>query len=141
MLKVIVINIILNYITILKKIGELGQTKSNYKTCKVKDCNNKHYAKGYCQKYYKQICRNGEIKPANKPKCKAKSCNKEAEFKGYCRKHYQQYKRHGILTPESEREKRSEVCKIDGCNNSVKAKGLCAKHYERERRLKNNKNL
>ena len=30
------------------------------KTCKVEGCNNKHKAKGYCQKHYQQLLRHGE---------------------------------------------------------------------------------
>ena len=31
------------------------------KTCKVDGCNNKHLAKGYCNKHYRQMRRHGEI--------------------------------------------------------------------------------
>lgn len=31
------------------------------RTCKVEGCNNKHDAKGYCSKHYKQIARHGRI--------------------------------------------------------------------------------
>lgn len=31
------------------------------KVCSVEGCNNKHHAKGYCDKHYKQVRRNGKI--------------------------------------------------------------------------------
>jgi len=30
------------------------------KICKIKDCNSKHYAKGYCSKHYQRLFRNGD---------------------------------------------------------------------------------
>ena len=31
------------------------------KICRVEECNNKHFAKGYCRKHYKQMYRHGQI--------------------------------------------------------------------------------
>ena len=36
--------------------------------CKVKDCSNKHYAKGYCNKHYKQMIKHGKIINTNRSK-------------------------------------------------------------------------
>ncbi len=56
------------------------------KTCIVETCNNKHYAKGYCSKHYKQIWKYGEIKHGKYELNEIIIHNKYAEILLYDRK-------------------------------------------------------
>jgi 5-methylcytosine-specific restriction endonuclease McrA len=69
------------------------------KTCSFPNCNQKHYAKGYCRKHYAGFLRNGSsiYVPIIKTKCKAPNCNEEIIVKtkkasGYCKLHYSRIK-------------------------------------------------
>ena len=58
--------------------------------CKVKDCNNKHYSKGYCNKHYQQFRKYGEdlLQPKEQTLCSVKNCNEKHYAKNYCKRHY-----------------------------------------------------
>ena len=58
------------------------------KYCGVPWCNNKHYAKGYCTKHYKQVERLGKILPRIKPnKCIIDNCNRKRYRGEFCVNH------------------------------------------------------
>ncbi len=65
--------------------------------CSVEGCNNNSFAKGYCNKHYKQISIHGGLRPEKERKinrtCSVEGCNNHHLAKGYCSKHYQQIKR------------------------------------------------
>lgn len=67
------------------------------KICEIKDCDKKHYAKGYCQRHYKQYKRHGEItndKPLEKfDECAWSYCPFPVYAKGFCKSHYYMWKR------------------------------------------------
>ena len=72
------------------------------KTCKVDGCNNKHSAKGYCNKHYLQMMKHGriidaEIEEKSNKGCLVEGCENEHLAKGYCSKHYAQIKRCGKI--------------------------------------------
>ena len=107
------------------------------KICTIENCENQHYAKGYCRKHYIQIQRYGRLTPETEKGrhgvCIVEGCNNKHKAQGYCSKHYQQVHKHGRLTPEREK-KLHKICKFDICANVPIAKGLCAKHYAYIRR-------
>ena len=70
------------------------------KICKVENCSNGHYAKGYCKKHHEKIRRTGTLKKlyriVNKGKtCKVPNCNNPADTKGLCGKHYYRWLKYG----------------------------------------------
>lgn len=56
------------------------------KICSVDSCDNKHYAKGYCRKHYKQIYKYGEIKHGKYELNEIIICENHAEILLYDRK-------------------------------------------------------
>lgn len=48
-------------------------------------CNNKHYAKGFCETHYKKF---REVSRVNVKKCDKDNCDGNHYAKGLCRKHY-----------------------------------------------------
>jgi hypothetical protein len=56
------------------------------KTCTI--CGEKHLAKGFCSKHYRQYKRTGD--PTNKEltSCGIDGCTNEHYAKGLCKKHY-----------------------------------------------------
>jgi|2_EtaG_2_1085320.scaffolds.fasta_scaffold04499_6 hypothetical protein len=106
------------------------------KTCRIKGCNNKYLAQGYCKKHYQRVRKHGnpfyEYKKEIK-KCKVNDCTStyydNYRASGYCKKHYQRIKRHG--NPNiNKRVDRDSICTVEECNNKHRAKGYCSKHYE-----------
>lgn len=68
------------------------------KTCKITDCEVKHYAKGYCQRHYKQYQRHGLITNAEAVKKYEECyCWSPHYAKGFCKNHYYQIKNHGRI--------------------------------------------
>jgi hypothetical protein len=106
------------------------------KICKVKDCNNKHYAKGFCQSHYRRGKEGKSLilttpKP-NKPKdyqyCHTDNCNGKYYAKGYCLNHY------NIMRYDNKMSK----CKAyEYCGNYT-LHGYCGKHKDR---IKKNQSL
>lgn len=73
------------------------------KKCKIKICDKKHYAKGWCERHYKQTQRNGYI-TNEEPVEKHTMCEDDlSDFpcfaphyaKGYCKRHYEQVQVYG----------------------------------------------
>ena len=65
--------------------------------CKVEGCENKHRAKGYCQKHYDKFKKYGDplITKEKINKCTVNGCENKHKAKGYCVKHYYRFKKHG----------------------------------------------
>lgn len=72
--------------------------------CKIKNCSNKHRARGYCHNHLSVFYRHGFI-PENFVKnqkqgkeCLVNGCNKKPHAKNYCSSHYSKIKRWGQLS-------------------------------------------
>lgn len=72
------------------------------KNCSVKDCEAKHYAKGYCKIHYERVGRHGSPDkklPGGKrkydPECSVVDCHMPHVSYGYCSKHRTRFDRHG----------------------------------------------
>lgn len=63
--------------------------------CLVEGCNNKHFGKGYCNKHYSRLKRNGTLETKtmiDHPKeCTVEGCTNKYHAKGLCIKHYNRY--------------------------------------------------
>jgi hypothetical protein len=60
--------------------------------CSVKECGEKHYGRGYCEKHYRIFKKQGLLGGA---KCKISGCDRIVHGKGYCQKHYLRYLKDG----------------------------------------------
>jgi len=114
--------------------------KSLGKICKVERCDRGTYAKGYCNKHYNQMKRNGKIlKKENElifsstGVCKVVGCNEKSVAKCYCLKHYQRWKKHGDPTKGAFKSK--GICSVDWCNESHAANSYCKKHWTQMYRI------
>lgn len=68
--------------------------------CKVRDCNRKVHAKGYCQEHYGRWRRNGDPlvvhRSHNHPDtCSVEGCPRPFSCKGLCNTHYERLRMHG----------------------------------------------
>lgn len=69
------------------------------KICKYDGCENPAHSRGYCQKHYAKLLREGffdkELEEWRKRKCSIKGCKNPYYAGGYCKHHYRQNLRHG----------------------------------------------
>lgn len=70
------------------------------RTCSIKGCENKHNAKGYCQKHYVRFKKHGDPlytkRNSNPPEyCTVKDCERKHYALGYCTLHHSRFKRNG----------------------------------------------
>jgi hypothetical protein len=66
------------------------------KSCLVENCENKHKAKGFCQKHYDNNKNHGDpLAKKEKQSCLVENCENKHSCKGFCKKHYQKNKNHG----------------------------------------------
>ncbi len=120
---------------------------STPKICSVEGCGEKHLARGWCRRHYREYWdRKAHGKQCsvdgcerfvfargwcsfhykkNKPgdPCSVESCDRIAVSRGWCDMHYQRLRVRPITKP----------CKVVGCPNPSLALGLCCKHYQRYR--------
>ena len=68
-------------------------------TCQFEGCESKATNRGYCNKHYQQLWKQGLIKRKRRvkrrPPCKVEGCSVKSVHKGLCSKHYKQMIRHG----------------------------------------------
>ncbi|WP_425061836.1 HNH endonuclease signature motif containing protein [Roseovarius confluentis] len=76
-----------------------NRTRSPMKTCSVSGCNGPHYAKGFCNKHWSRMRRNGclSLKADPAKTCRVSNCGGKHLAKGLCRKHYLRKYRTGSL--------------------------------------------
>lgn len=75
---------------------------TRHKLCSISDCQNRHYANGYCSKHRARWKRHGDpltLKqtPINGKQCIAGNCDRLMFAHPYCRVHYYRIKTHGDL--------------------------------------------
>ncbi len=65
--------------------------------CKVERCDEKHQARGYCQKHYSNLSYHGILHPIIKTTtiCKIEDCNSKILAKGFCQNHYSKFHKYG----------------------------------------------
>ena|GEM_PF-6141611 len=107
------------------------------RTCRLDDCSESHYAKGFCQQHYGQWKYVGRPDPETwKPKlkhdgCRIDDCSESHYAKGFCFNHYQRWRHAGRPNQETwQRRSKCDGCRVDNCTDDHRAKGFCRNHYE-----------
>lgn len=68
------------------------------KTCSIKGCERKLYARGWCQAHYARWLRHGStdnIRKHGHPKCSVKGCERDSRSRGLCDSHYHNFLKYG----------------------------------------------
>lgn len=120
----------------------LKNKKTLYQTKICVICDEKHHAKGFCYKHYRENLKLGideRFKPRiinNKPFiCEENGCENYPYARGFCRSHYSKKMYHGNLKPERQIFSTGKnICVVDGCLKFVQARDLCENHYQIYRR-------
>lgn len=130
------------------------------KHCKLKNCETKVEAKGYCRRHYLSFMRYGEadyidnkrnkkdkemsvpelaLKDSNaitKDKCKILGCDKIVKCRGLCEMHYTRLRRNGQLETKTFRsEIKENECIAFNCNREPLRHGMCSTHITNLREL------
>lgn len=103
-------------------------------TCEAPDCERPVYARGHCERHYRQLLRRGSLTPERRAArtCRAEGCDRLAVTRGWCHVHYLRWVRTGDDRPDEPlRRPGAPVCAVDGCSNLNHARGLCSTHVRR----------
>jgi len=132
------------------KYGCFDLPRKKIKKCKFIDCENKNFAKEYCEKHYNKYL----YAPKNKlKKCKVENCSKKrVSVNPYCGMHQTRKRKYGTLEGNGikphkfqkghtvGRKRINHQCIVPNCNatylNDRIVKGLCKKHYIRWNKFK-----
>lgn len=103
--------------------------------CQVDGCGARLYAKGLCEKHYRQVRRHGSVQPdPGVADCAVEGCDRRAVTRGWCHGHYLRWSRTGDVAPERPlvRPDRDD-CTVEGCQQGASSGGLCRGHARRQR--------
>lgn len=108
------------------------------RACNFAQCNNKYYAKGYCNKHYLRLIHNGSpdkvlINRSHSENCAVEGCNKKYKGLGYCSKHYRRFKKHKDPEIVLTLTKKFTICTMVECNKKHHSGGFCQMHYRRNK--------
>lgn len=106
--------------------------------CIVSNCSNKRFGRGYCNKHYLRVVKNGSpdkvlINKEHPEKCTIEGCDNKYKALGYCSKHYVRFKVHKDPNINLAKTKKFITCTLSGCNKKYNANGYCQMHYRRYR--------
>lgn len=102
---------IIQHLVYIRSIGynlnqiATGGPNKKYFNCRIKNCEDEYLAKGYCNKHYRRLRRNGSVSVKllkqirRKDKiCRKSGCNEKHDSHGYCQKHAYYYRKYGRVT-------------------------------------------
>ncbi len=103
--------------------------------CTVDDCDRRIYARGHCERHYRQLLRRGSIPAAPAPppvNCKVQTCERRAVTRGWCHGHYLRWRRTGEVAADRLLARPTRAaCAVPGCSQSQHGRGLCRTHLRR----------
>jgi hypothetical protein len=103
--------------------------------CAAGGCERPHYARGYCERHYRQVLRTGDVQPDRAPsECAVEGCGRKAVTRGWCHGHYLRWSRQGDVkadVPLARPER--DTCRVDECERGAHSAGYCRSHYRRLR--------
>jgi hypothetical protein len=98
-----------------------------HRICSVDDCDEKHYAHGWCHRHYQSNRASVQART-----CAAPGCDEGHYAKGLCRLHWKRQRKSG--DPRVDVPKRAwgqQGCAYPGCPEPHVGKGFCANHLKR----------
>jgi hypothetical protein len=104
-------------------------------SCAADACDRPLYARGHCERHYRQLLRMGSIQPdRSRQACAVPSCERPATARGWCSGHYQRWTRTGDVQAEVPLGRSGRrACAVAGCVRPVAGRGLCEAHRGRLR--------
>lgn len=104
-------------------------------TCSAVDCDRATYARALCSRHYKQLLRDGAVRPDRAPApCAVPGCERRAVTRGWCHGHYVRWSRTGDVKAHVPlRRPERGVCGVPDCDRPSHAQQLCRAHLERQR--------
>jgi hypothetical protein len=103
--------------------------------CRAADCDRPAYARGHCERHYRQLLRRGAVRPDTRPTtCAVESCGRRAVTRGWCHGHYLRWRRNGDVRAAVPLERPpQDDCRHDGCTKGAHSAGWCRAHARRVR--------
>lgn len=101
--------------------------------CAVDECQKEVYAKGHCERHYRQRLRRGAVRPeAVRSACLVTGCERPAVTRGWCHGHYLRWARGGDVRAEVSLSPRvPRNCSVATCLQARHGRGLCRTHLRR----------
>lgn len=103
--------------------------------CKVTDCEEDRYSRGYCEMHYRRVLKTGDPGPPGplrtRGTCRAKDCDEVVDAKALCHGHYQRLLRESSLPIYTPLRKGRSMCSVEDCERDLKSRGYCPAHYKR----------
>lgn len=103
-------------------------------TCDTGGCERTAYARGLCQRHYRQQLRSGEVHPDRAPAaCAVPGCGRRAVTRGWCHGHYLRWSRQGDVKADVPLARpQRDTCSMDDCERGAQSSGLCRTHARRK---------
>jgi hypothetical protein len=104
-------------------------------SCAADACDRPLYARGHCERHYRQLLRHGVLLPDTAPAaCAVDACGRRAVTRGWCHGHYVRWSRTGDVRAEVPlRRPEPDACRQEGCRGGAHSGGLCRSHARRLR--------
>jgi hypothetical protein len=104
--------------------------------CAAAGCDRALYARGHCERHYRQLLRRGEVRPDPAPtECAVPGCGRKAVTRGWCHGHYLRWSRQGDVKADVPLSRpQQDTCSVEGCERGAQSAGYCRSHYRRLRR-------
>ena len=115
--------------------GREEQRSGGAAVCAAGACERGVYARGYCERHYRQVLRSGEVQADRAPReCAVPGCGRKAVTRGWCHGHYLRWSRQGDVKADVPLARpQRDSCKHPGCERGARSAGYCRSHYERKR--------
>jgi hypothetical protein len=102
------------------------------RTCAAEGCDQKAYARGFCEPHYRRHRKEaGRVNAVNPATCTIDDCTEQAKAKGMCSVHYGRQRRHGDATVPPMRVRGRVPCLVNGCEDPATNYGHCPAHHRR----------
>ena len=99
-------------------------------TCQAAGCERRPYARGYCERHYRQELRTGAVQPDTAPaECAVPGCGRKAVTRGWCHGHYLRWSRSGDVRADVPLARpQRDVCSVPDCGRGAHSAGYCRSH-------------
>jgi hypothetical protein len=102
-------------------------------TCTELSCDRVTYAKGLCERHYRQQVRSGTVRADREPRaCAVAACGRTAVTRDWCHGHYLRWSRQGDVKAELPLARPvKDNCKVADCDRGAHSADYCRSHYKR----------